>query len=285
MRFHFAFVAAFALALAACGGGGGSSPATPSTPASNAPPSTGTPTATIAASQGTASDLVSGARGAADAVTSAGVFSSVPAGVQISAPTAVTGTETQSCTVSGTVTVSYHYASSTTNTAGDTAHEVFNNCAMTTGTFINGSADVTITRWTSSTDYAMSLSMAGVTVTMNGTTYGPFNYSMTYNVSGGVVTMAYIINGVTVVGEPVVTQNGHIATIVSGTVHVFYGSGWVEYSFNNWTYDTTTGKPTAGTLTITGSNGNRAVITVNGSSYVIAITVNGSTTTFTISIS
>jgi len=284
MRLHFALAAAFAMALAACGGGGGSSPSNSSNPASSAPPSTGTPTASIASSQTAASDLVSKARGAADAATNAGSFSSIPAGVQISAPTAVTGTSTQPCTISGTVTVSYNYASTSTNTVGDTAHEVFNNCSMTTGVYINGSADVTVTRWASSTDYAMSMSMAGITVTSGGTTYGPFNYTMTYNVSGGVVTMAYVINGVTVVGEPVVTHNGNIATIVSGTVHVFYAGGWVEYSFNNWTYDTTTGKPIAGTLTITGSNGNSVLITVNGGSYVVAITVGGVTTTFTLSI-
>ena len=50
----------------------------------------------------------------------------------------------------------------------------------------------------------------------------------------------------------------------------------------NWQYDSQTGRPTSGTITITASNGNRAVITVTETGYNVAITVDGTTTNYVV---
>lgn len=88
------------------------------------------------------------------------------------------------------------------------------------------------------------------------------------------------VSGATVVGQPSVTVVGNEVVIESGTLHSDFAGGWLALDYGGWTYDSTTGVASAGTITITGITGNSAAITIGPGGYSVAITVFGLTVTF-----
>lgn len=252
---------------------------TPSTP----PPTTGSPTTTLTASQSSAQSLADSARANADALVQAGTLNGVPIGVLVSPPNALTSSSTQPCTAGGTFTYTFNFASNTgTLSSGDTYSASYNNCSFSTGSVISGSINVVYSRWVSATDYAFDITATGYTVTSGSFSYGPYSYSAHYDNTGGQFSYSYTVNGSTVIGQPVVAVTGTSATISSGTIRTNYGGGWVEVSISNWHYDTATGRPTSGTMTVTAANGTTATITVTNTGYTVQITVNGVTSSYSV---
>lgn len=284
---------ALCVALAACGGGGGGGgggdggggggPTTP--PVLNGPPVTGAPTTTLAQSQNTANDLGSSARTQAEALARAANLGSVPVGVTVGPPIGVAIDQTINCPNGGTFRLSGNIngAAGAPYAAGDVVNYSYNNCSYASGVTFSGSGSLYWVRYTSASDFEYIITLNNFRYTSPGFSYGPLNYQARYSFNGGTVSWAYYVDGAAVVGTPVVTTVGTTRTIVQGTIRYNYGGGFVEATFSNFQYDTANLRPIAGTVTVTGSNGTRAVLTATASGYSVTITANGSTTTYTVS--
>jgi len=271
-------------ALAACGGGGdgGSTGGGGGGNTGTAPPATGTPTTAITSDQTSASALANASINGASALVQASSASGLPLGVLVSAPTGLQSTSTTACPAGGSVTTTVNMAGTGGITSGDTIQSVYANCAYAAGYVMNGTSLIRYDRWVSATDFVFSVTLTGFTYTYDGRTWGPYSYTGNYAYANGTYNYSYTVNGSTIVGQPVVTSSGSNITVSSGTVRTTYGSGWIEWTYEGFTYDSSTGRPVSGTVTVTGSNGTRAVITVTATGYTVQITVNGTTSTYTV---
>jgi hypothetical protein len=271
-----------ALMTACGGGGGGSSPVTPpAAQPAGLPPLTGSPTTTLAASSQTAGDLATAAKAGAAAIDKVDGFSSLPLGVQVSPPSAVVTTDTFPCSSGGSVIETDNAASATTTTVGDTAKLQFANC-IESGILFSGMLDMTVTRYASDTNLTVSFTASELSVTQGSLTRGPFSFSGQLDYNAGAITFSYGIDGLSVVGAPVVTRNGNLVTVVSAKARINVGTGFVEVQLSNWTFDRTTGRPVSGTATVTAAAGTAATITVGTDGYHVSIVVNGVTTTYVV---
>ncbi|MBI3561209.1 MAG: hypothetical protein HY080_05770 [Gammaproteobacteria bacterium] len=289
MRYITTWILGAVLVLSACGGGGSSGNSSgPTSPP--APPASGTPTATITNSPTVATNLTKISTTGLKAVLSADKLGTVPlanllGGPMITAKTTAVGATTAGNSVScgvngGTMNFTFMVNNTTTLSAGDSVTIVFTDCAFVAGTRLNGSINITFTRYIDATNYAFNLTTSNFTSTSANLTNGPYNYTGSFDLNNNIITSAFNVDGVTVVGQPVVSVNGSQST-TSGTVHIDYASaGWIECVYSNWVVDNTTGKPLSGTITITAANGDSAVITVVGSHYQVAITINGVLTSY-----
>jgi len=293
---RLAVVGFCAMGLVACGGGGGGGPSNPE------------PTATITAgnaaqiaagvSQTTDNMIGAGAAGSGAVPLSAGFtrtavadfdlarFSkerllsvrgmsatpSSPASVQAAAQTIVTNCDT------GTVTV-------VVNDAGNAFSETFSNCTLA-GITLNGTVNVSNVTvvgnpgvdpsWSISATFSYSLTVTDGVSTE--TFSGAFGFGLAVNGTAETVTMSITsftvtdggstasLGNVTIsrtedsaTGGYSFTANGSITDSVFGTVSVqtttpFTGVG--------------TGVPSAGSMTITGANGSRVVVTATGGGNV-----------------
>lgn len=273
-------------ALVACGGGGGDGGTTGGGGNGggngSAPPATGTPTVAITSDQSSATALANASITGATALVQASSASGLPLGLLVSPPTGLQSTVNQACPAGGSVTVTVNVASTGTVTAGDTIESVYASCAYAANYVMNGTSLIRYDRWVSSTDFAFSITLTNFTVNNNGRVMGPYSYTGNYAYANGTYNYSYTVNGSTIVGQPVVTSSGSNITVSSGTVRTTYGSGWIEWTYEGFTYDSSTGRPVSGTVTVTGSNGTRAVITVTATGYTVQITVNGTTSTYTV---
>ena len=292
MRYSSTWIFGALLALSACGGGGsggGGGPA--SIPA---PPATGTPTGIISNTQTAANDLTKTSMTGINAVLNASKLNGVPIGLlggfsgssaKTTAAGVITSSNSVACGTSGTMSFTYTLNTTTGISAGDSATIVFTNCSFVSDYTINGTVIITFTRYVSPTDLAFAITTINLSSTSGGITSGPFNYTGSYDVNNNTIVSAYHINGITVVGQPVVTDDGTYTTIVSGLVHIDYGtSGWVEVAYNNWKIANATGKPVSGMITITAANGDSAVITASAGNYQVDITINGVVTSYNLPI-
>jgi hypothetical protein len=285
------------LALGACGGGGSSSNPGNGGPAPiPAPPASGTPTATITNTITSAGVLAKTGASGSEALLYSNSINGVPlpfvGGVTGANPTTsvatpagiITSGNTLSCGVTGTMSVTFRVDNGNVMTAGDSATIVFTNCAFTSELTVNGTITLTIVRYVSTTDYAVTMQVANFTSVGGGVTEGPFNFTGTVDFNNNTITYSYNVNGVTVVGQPVMVVSSTQTTINSGVIHVFYDTGWVEVAYNNWVIDSATGKPVSGMLTITAANGDTAMVTVVGGNYQVDIAINGVLTSHTVAI-
>jgi hypothetical protein len=248
------------------------------------PPTSGTPTAGFSSSASDATSLSSLVLPAANSLVQASYSSGLPLGVLVTPPNGVTSTTTISCSVSGSATETFSIANPTVGiSAGDSVAFVFNECSFVSGEVVNGSASITYTSYTNSSNFVFTFTGSDLSVVESGTTYGPYSYTGTITDVGGVVSWTYAVDGSTIAGTPVVTTTATTATITSGTINVNYGSGWVTITFTDWSYDLATGLPNpGGTCTITGSDGNSATVTVTSTGYDVSLDISGTTTSYVI---
>ena len=178
--------------LAACGGGGGGGGGgePPVPPTLQSPPVTGTPTAVLTASSQTAADLVAAARAGASAVDQVEGFSSLPLGVQVSPPSAVTSTETLSCSGGGSYTGSVNALSPDQPSVGDTINLQFANCVEFNISF-SGRVDMSITRYVSADDFTGAFSVEGLTMIESGLPRGPLSFKGQVDYSPSGMLFAY----------------------------------------------------------------------------------------------
>ena len=248
------------------------------------PPSSGTPTASISSSTSDATNISTLVLPAANSLLQASYSSGLPLGVLVSPPNGVTSTTTVTCSVSGSATETISIANPTVGiSSGDSISMVFNDCSFEAEEAVNGTATITYTSYTDPNDWVVTYTGSDLSVTVSGTTYGPYSYSGTITDVGGAISWTYAVDGSTIAGSPVVTTTGTTATITSGTINVNYGSGWVTITFSNWSYDLATGLPNpGGTCVITASDGNSATVTVTSTGYDVSLDISGTTTSYVV---
>jgi hypothetical protein len=263
--------------LSACGGGGGGgTDETPVQPILQSPPVTGAPTAVLAATSQTAASLVTASQAGASAVDKVDGFSSLPLGVQVAPPSGVTSTETLACSGGGNMTGTVDAVDPNQPAVGDSAKLQFSNCVEMNVSF-SGSVAVRITRYRNDNDFAAAFSVAGLLVTESGLTRGPLSFAGQVDESAAGISFAYEVDQQAVVGDPLVSRSGSTVTVDSATTRSYLGSttGFVEVRLSHWVFNRDTGRPSAGTASVTGANGNSATVTVQADGYHVGISVGG----------
>jgi hypothetical protein len=189
--------------------------------------------------------------------------------------------------ISGSISYAAHIGS--VPAAGDSGSLTFNNCMFGYSgvTFsLAGATTVTYTRYSSNTDYALQFSYSNFSLSASGGTnpyqYGLLTGSITLDVSNGVSSYPSNLADGSATNIAGVSYNGTDVTISNATY--VYNSpsagGIIKLEFNNWTYDTSTGKPVSGSITVTGVNGDTVSIVTNGSSYTVTYTIGGVSTSY-----
>jgi hypothetical protein len=138
---------------------------------------------------------------------------------------------------------------------------------------------VTISSWTNEDNFTMRVS-----------------YDMTYSASAAGYTDSGTVSGVQTctfsggdancdadfgddnVSNVTLTNTGSTTTVQAGRIT----NTEVDCVYSNWFYDSSTGRATTGTVTVTAPNGDRAVITATSTGYTVVITVGTTTQTFTV---
>jgi hypothetical protein len=278
MKYSFVFALALSAALAACGGGGGSSagapppppPAGTSAPALDAPP-TGTLPPSDANARSLATEISSGAREVWMASTRP---TNLPGGIDLTLAVGAT-VDCSTYFPGGTGSITVDTNATGLPTTGTVTTITYNNCGGTiSGQTIsyNGSVKVEYTRYTSASDFAITVSATNLTYRLSGTTYGPDSFTYSYDYKSGSYSFTYrASNGGAIGLTGTVSVSGSQATISSAT-YVFQstpGSGIVKVEYTNWKFDTTTGRPISGSAKITGSGGASVTITVTSTGYTI----------------
>lgn len=285
-NFKWLAVACMVGSLVACGGGGGDDGGVAGVVGGGgalaAPPIAGAPTATLTSSQQTANELAVAANAGAAAVNVVDGFSALPLGVQVALPTGVTTTETLSCTGGGTATLTENLANPNSLTVGDSGNLVLSNCAEL-GYVFSGTVALSITRFVNDDDLTSSFSASNLSVSEGGTTRGPLNFTGQIDIVSGQVAYSFNVDGSTVIGIAVVSRNGNVVTISDATTRVnIDAGGFVEIRYSGWVFDLATGRPSAGSATVTAANGDTASVIVQNDGYHWTITVNGVATTYTV---
>lgn len=304
--------------LTACGGGGGGGSTTTSDTGAgatstvlDAPPATGTPNATIA---GTQADAEAVADISADGAQAAAVASSVSGVGWLAVPTSVAvpagamasvmavpassgvGTGTTVCASAGTYDIQPDFitGSEANPAVGDGYVVVYTGCQGSGGVTLDGTLDARFKTFTSYDDYVLSLTYTDWLSSYAGSSsLGPtsrFTGLYTHTIGGD--TFSYLINDVTVVGQPTLSASGAAFTVLSGQANHFVGTtkvAWVTVVYSNWKFDAATGQPLSGQATVTGADGAQAIVIVTTSSgitsYNVSITDDSGTHTFTVSAS
>lgn len=286
-------LSAFVAALAACGGGDDPAPAPGPTPAPTTPPTS--PPASgvqVAPSQAAANGLVSEANTSVAKVLQASAASGLPGGALITAlPTAATVNGTIECNTLGTSgSGNITYAYTTEDGTGRPTSYVFtyNNCTWSASgitVVYNGTVNWTWTRWVAANDYSVTYAY-DITYSYSGTynSSGAIRSSATCVNASNVLSCSYDIDGTRVRNGMSVTSSGTVTTVRSATVEIdgTATSGAITIVYDNWVYDSATGRATSGTVTATDTAGNSAVITATGSGYTVRVTYNGATTEYTV---
>jgi hypothetical protein len=283
-------LSAFVAALAACGGGGDDAPA----PQAPAPAPSPAPAAVVevSPSQQAADGLVAEANRSVGRVLQANAASGLPVGALITAlPTGATVNGTLECSnfgTNGSGTVSYTYT--TSDGTGQPVSYVFtyNNCTWSvSGITIayNGTVTWDWTRYTSATDYAVTYAY-DITYSYTGayTSSGTIRSSATCVNTAGALSCSYNIDGARVRNNISITTSGTVTTVRSATVELdgTTSSGTLTITYDNWIYDGATGRATSGSVTVTDSRGNSAVVTATGTGYTVVVTYNGAQSTYTV---
>lgn len=289
MKFTKIWFFSAVMALTACGGGGGDGGGNTTTPQST--PSSGTPTATISNTSNTATALAKSSTNASSSAINAGNFDSngqlnIVNTLLSSFPLPVsTAKFDQSCgNTGGMLTIQYSVSDVTTISVNDTLSVSYKDCQLSNGAIVNGSVNYKMTRFVSATDYTIQIDAQKFSVSVNGVTYGPVSYTGNIDFSNSIVTISTgtynLGSAITVVDFKLTSDPTRI--VMNATVNTAYDTGWINCVYNNWTIDKTTSKPVSGSITITGANGNKAVITVVNGSYQVDITINSVVTSYTV---
>ncbi len=276
---HWLACALVAATLSACGGGGGGDEGggggAPVVPVPmTAPPLAGSPTAVLAGSQQGAAALVAVVKAGAAAMDKVDGFSSLPLGVQVSPPTAVTTTDTEVCSGGGNVVGTFNVVNANAIFPGDTAKLVFSNC-VEFGITTNGMIDLSFTRVVSEDNFASSFTATDLVVSQAGLSRGPASFTGQVDYANGVVNFAYAVDGVSVLGSPSISRTGNNVLVTRGVTRNNLGSGFVESNYNGWAFDRITGRASAGSATVTAANGRSASVSIDVDGYHVTINADG----------
>ncbi len=178
-------------------------------------------------------------------------------------------------------------------TTGSTITITYGNCTFTSSgstSTINGSMTLTYTRYNSAQDFAISTKYTNLTMAFTSPsgnyTYGPMNGTYTIDFANGTYSYSSTManGGASNISSSNIVTSGSSITITSAT-YVYNStsaSGVIKVVFNNWRYDSTTGRAVSGSITVTGANGNTVKIDATGTGYTVTYTVNGAVTAYTV---
>lgn len=269
------------IALTACGGGGGDAPGPvvdPVTPGQ--PPVGGRTEPTLAASATAASDVVAFANASVADVVTAGQAGSLPGGaLTVQLPSGATTSGTIPC---GSGSISYSYTYNAGTFTPQSYSYSYNNCTYGSGSSYysyNGSAQLTYDFYNSATSYQftqvydMTYSYASGGYSTSGTLKS--SQTCTYG-SGGMQCATTVGNSS--ISNVSVTTSGTVTTVSRATVK----GKTVQVVYSGWVFDSTTGRASAGTVTVSDSNGNSATVQVVSGGYKVTIVYGGSTVVYNV---
>jgi hypothetical protein len=278
---------ALAAVVPACGGGGSGGSGGKAAPIATGLPLNTPPSAPFVASQTSAASLAAEIQdGAEQLVAAAAAPSNLPGstgGVE----------ETLQCSQvspggSGTITLDDTFSGSVP-AAGDAIEISYNDCTIMEDGIsesLNGSLEEEYVSYTDATDFEFAITATNLTESVDGTTE-TFNFSETLTVAAGVTTISYTAsNGgsLEITASDVVTS-GNDVTITSAT-YIYpsaAGGGVVSAVYDNWEYDTTTGLPISGSVTLTGAGGATVVVEASATGYTVTYTSSvGVTSSYTV---
>jgi hypothetical protein len=137
----------------------------------------------------------------------------------------------------------------------------------------------------SGTDAVFTMRYTGFSYTpFGGTAFAPLDAVLRFGTEGGVSVYALDIPNTRFTATPRVATAGNVVTVTAGALRglapAAVGSGYIDYSFTGWVFDSVLAQGASGTVRITGASATSAVITVAGSSYSVAITAGGKTDSY-----
>lgn len=228
-----------------------------------------------------ASDLIpiitDSAHAAAVAGTTNGLaWWAVPGNVSIATPASVLMTAMATTTTpdlpsgvcaTGTLAIESTFSDASNPKVGEGYQAVYTDCARS-GMTLNGKLDALFqsdTGWNS--PYVLALTYTNWTASYGGSTeIASASFTGLYTYSDGGESFSYVIDGVTVVGQPLMSVSGGEINVISGVAHHFVGAStvdWVSVTFTNWAYVGQQDQPVEGAVAdIVGVDGSTAKIVV-----------------------
>lgn len=248
------------------------------------------PAAVIALTQASANQLVDEVNAGVSALRQADTVAALPFGAQtVSLPLGATINQSIDCSTlggeSGSGTISYSIT--VDDATGQPVSSLFNynNCSFSAAGFtssINGTGSLTFTNWASETSYSFRL-VYDLTYSFTSGSYsdsGTVRSEQVCTINGELEDCSYSF-GDDQVRDVVITNNGGVTTVERGRITNVN----IDCVYDGWVFDESAGRATAGTVTVTAPNGDRAVITATSAGYTVVITVGGSSSTFTVAFS
>jgi hypothetical protein len=137
----------------------------------------------------------------------------------------------------------------------------------------------------SGSDAVFTMAYTGFSYTpFGGAAFAPLDAVLRFGTEAGVNVYSLDIPNTRFTATPKVSSAGNGVTVTAGSLRglapAAVGSGYIDYSFSVWTFDSVLAQGASGTVRVTGSGGTSAVITVVGNSYNVAITVGARTDSY-----
>jgi hypothetical protein len=134
----------------------------------------------------------------------------------------------------------------------------------------------------SGTDAVFTMTYTGFSYTpFGGMAFAPLDAVLRFGTENGINVYTLDIPNTRFTVAPVVATAGNAVTVSAGGLRglapAAVGSGYIDYSFAAWTFDSALAQGISGTVRITGAAATSAAITVVGSNYSVAITTNSKT--------
>jgi hypothetical protein len=245
------------------------------------------PTASIALTQASAEALVAQANAGVDFLLQADLLNDLPIGTRTVPflPIGTTVSEVLSCadfTGSGSGSIGTTLTFDAVTGAPVSGVYSFDDCRFDYEGYsysIDGGGIFTVLAFVSESNFRFSVTYdVNYSFTSEGVTESDQVVgTATCTVSGTLDDCAIEIDGVAL-SDVELSSVGGVTTIGAGRIE---SAGLVSV-YEGWVFDGNTGRATAGRVTVTAANGDRAVLTVGSGGYVVVITVSGTSSTFTV---
>lgn len=282
------------LLITGCGGGGGDGDKGGG--GGNSLTINSAPTAVLSGSQANAAALAKEIQDDVPELVGLTSTKNLPSGINTLPGGVVTTDECSSLSGNGSGSGTYTVDSNIGNSGITTGSKIvisYNNCTFAPAGYTytaNGSMTITYTRYASETDFAMSMTYSNLTTTVTSGSenysYGPINGTYNIDYTNGTYSFSYTLanGGASNISSSNISTSGNNITITSAT-YVYNSAssgGVIKVVFNNWRYNSTTGHPVSGSITVTGANGNTVKIDATATTYTVTYTVSGAVTAYTV---
>lgn len=249
----------------------------------------GAAAAAIELNQQSANKLVADVNAGVAQLQQADAVGGLPFGAQIMAlPIGATVNQSIACSTigtggSGAINYSMTYNESTGQPVS--VNYTYDNCSFTSAGFsyaFNGSGAMSYSNWVDQSNYSFTISynLTYSFVSAGYTDSGTVNSTESCTFIAGAANCSLRI-GSNDVRDVQITSQGSVTTVQTGRI----SNSEIDCVYSGWVYDSSIGRATSGTVTVTAPNGDRAVITATSTGYTVAITVSGVSQTFIVTFS